>query len=135
MPHRLLTAALLVASAAAAAAAWGPTFGNGIAGIPICGKSKAPSIVINHTLDSAKGEASATLHHFWLTGARDKIDRVWVEYYIDGEETPSIAFQPSMMCGVAFPKSLVPPTKEFGAGAICGGSEHARSQPAAYAPA
>ena len=76
--------------------------------------------MINHTLDSAKGEASATLHHFWLTGARDKIDRVWVEYYIDGEETPSIAFQPSMMCGVAFPKSLVPPTKEFGAGAICG---------------
>ena len=75
---------LLLASALARAdiadAGFGPTIGNGLAGIAICGKSKPPSIVINHTL--AVGETHGVLHHFWATGAAGKIDRFWVDYYI-----------------------------------------------------
>jgi hypothetical protein len=42
----------------------------------------------------------------WVTGAQHVIDEVWVEYYIDGETSPSIAFQPSFMCGLAFPTQV-----------------------------
>ena len=84
----------------------GPTIGNGLAGIPICGTSKPPSIVVNYTLPA--GESHGVLHHFWATGAPVKIDRMWVEYYVDGETAPSIAFQPSMMCGLGFPTQVVP---------------------------
>jgi len=44
---------------------------------------------------------------------------MWVEYYIDGESTPSIAFQPSMMCGLGFPTQIAKDF-EYSAGGLCG---------------
>lgn len=41
------------------------------------------------------------------------------EYYIDGETTPSIAFQPALMCGMAFP-ARIEPTDMYSAGGMCG---------------
>lgn len=95
----------------------GETIGNGLAGVPICGASKPHSVAVNYTLPV--GETHGVLHHFWCTGARTKIDRMWVDYYIDGEASPSISFQPSMMCGLAFPTER---TDEYSAGGLCGKS-------------
>jgi hypothetical protein len=55
----------------------------------------------------------------WVTGEQHVIDAVWVEYYIDGETTPSIAFQPAFMCGLAFP-TAIPTTYLYNAGSACG---------------
>lgn len=44
---------------------------------------------------------------------------MWVEYYIDGEKTPSIGFQPAFMCGLAFPNDIKD-TDLYQAGAACG---------------
>lgn len=63
--------------------------------------------------------SETALHHFWCTGPPGKIDRMWVEYYIDGESTPSIAFQPSMMCGLGFPTQIAKDF-EYSAGGLCG---------------
>eukprot|EP00037_Helgoeca_nana_P021433 m.216327 g.216327 ORF g.216327 m.216327 type:complete len:540 (+) comp25646_c1_seq1:247-1866(+) len=92
----------------------GPTFGTGLAGIPIC---QQPRVVLNYTLSS--GANHGVLHHFWVTGEQHVIDAVWVEYYIDGETTPSIAFQPAFMCGLAFP-TAIPTTYLYNAGSACG---------------
>ena len=94
--------------------AFGPTFGTGLAGVPICPKA---TTILSHTLKTS--ETHGVLHHFWTTGAQYKIDRMWVEYYIDGEETPSISFQPSMMCGLGFPTE-VSHDFEYSAGGLCG---------------
>ena len=96
---------------------WGGTIGNGLAQVPICGSARAPQVVVNHTL--APGETHGVMHHFWATGAPTKIDQMHVEYWIDGEATPSISFQPSMMCGFAFPEHI-PHNKEYSAGGLCG---------------
>jgi hypothetical protein len=56
-----------------AVTAFGPTFGNGLAGVSICGKSRPNSIIVNHTL--APNETHGVLHHFWATGEGGKIDR------------------------------------------------------------
>ena len=95
----------------------GPTFGNAIPGVPVCGASRTPSVIINETL--SPGDSHAVIHHFWTTGTRDKIDRMWVEYVIDGEKTPSIAFQPAFMCGTAFPTRMAH-NFEYHAGDLCG---------------
>ena len=62
------------------------------------------ALLLNHTITS--GATHAVLHHFWATGAQGKIDRIIVEYYIDGETTPSISMQPALMCGMAFPSRM-----------------------------
>jgi hypothetical protein len=103
--------------ALASSAIPGATFGNGIAGFDICGSSKPPTVVLNHSL--LPTETHALLHHFWATGANLLIDRMWVEYYVDGEMSPSVAFQPSMACGQNFPE-LMTRDYEFAAGGLCG---------------
>ena len=102
-----------------AAATLGPTFGNAIPGVPVCGSSRAPSVIINETIAPDSGHA--VLHHFWATGTQYKIDRMWVSYYIDGETTPSISFQPGFMCGTAFPERVAHDF-EYAAGGLCGKS-------------
>ena len=94
----LATAASLVrlASVAGAPVTLGKTFGNGVAGFPLCAD---PVTLVNHTL--SPGASHGVLHHFWSTGGALKVDRLWVEYFLDGETTPSISFQPSHMCGLA----------------------------------
>ena len=95
------------------------TFGNGLAGVPVCGASKPPTVILNYTLPA--NATHGVLHHFWSTGAPLLVDRMWVEYFIDGEAAPSIAFQPSMMCGLHFPE-LVAHDYEYSAGGLCGKS-------------
>lgn len=132
----------------AVAAVIGKTFGNGVAGFPLC---LEPVTLVNHTL--SEGSTHGVLHHFWSpphpravrpislphdaagcwkwlrprvyhgrsTGGRLVVDRLWVEYFLDGETTPSISFQPSHMCGLA--ASFLPlynATDLYNAGAMCG---------------
>jgi len=109
--------AALLSACALAAAQTGPTFGNGLAGVAVCGSKKPPAVVLNYSL--SVGASHGVLHHFWITGEREKIDRAWIEYTIDGEAAPSIAFQPAFMCGVGFPL-LLSHDFEFSAGGLCG---------------
>ena len=101
------------------AAPIGKSFGNGVAGFPLCAE---PVTLVNHTL--SEGATHGVLHHFWSTGGAIKVDRLWVEYFLDGETTPSISYQPSMMCGLA--SSFLPEFNKIGhtdlyhAGAMCG---------------
>ena len=50
--------------------------------------------------------AVAVMTHFWITGSPSPApagtDNATVRYYIDGERSPSIAFQPPMAAGVGF---------------------------------
>jgi len=56
--------------------------------------------------------------HFWFTIGNPNGDGVLVSYYIDGEETPSIEFSPSLACGVGFNDTQAPwGNKWFGKGA------------------
>ena len=91
----------------------GPTFGTGLAGVMIC---SAPLTILNYTSTSSTN----VLQHFWVTGAAGVIDRVWIEYYIDNETTPSISFQPAMMCGMGFPQFIPDQNYEYSAGGLCG---------------
>jgi hypothetical protein len=97
----------------------GPSFGNGVAGFPLCAE---PVTLVNHTL--SEGATHGVLHHFWSTGGALKVDRLWVEYFLDGETVPSISYQPSMMCGLA--SRFLPEfnagnhTNLYHAGAMCG---------------
>lgn len=111
-------AALLVLAFTQATASFGPTFGNGLAGVPVCGPEHPASVIVNYTLPV--GKTHGVLHHFWTTGGGESNDLMWVDYFIDGEATPSISFQPAMMCGLMFPHLLAPATKEYAAGALCG---------------
>ena len=77
----------------------GPSFGNGVAGFPICAE---PVTIVNHTLSA--GATHGVLHHFWSTGAALVADRLFDEYWLDGETTLSISFQPictGAMCSTA----------------------------------
>ena len=114
---RALLAACAASAAAAAAAAppWGPTFGTGLAGVPICG---APKTILAYNLSS--GDSHGVLHHLWVTGFPGKIDRAWIEYFVDGEAAPSISLQASMMCGLAFPDQTGDKDYEYSAGGLCG---------------
>ena len=72
----LLQVAFFTLLSSAYALVPGPTFGNGVAGITICGSSKPPTVVVNHTLGA--GEDHGVMHHFWTTGGAGFIDRIWV---------------------------------------------------------
>ena len=90
--------------------------GRSVPGFPLCAE---PVTILNHTL--SEGATHGVLHHFWETGGAIKIDRIWVEYYLDGETTPSISFQPSHMCGL--PATFLPMfnhTDLYHAGGMCG---------------
>ena len=55
------------------------------------------------------------LTHFWITYASKVDDGVLVRYYVDGETEASIAFTPSMACGVGSYDTNAPwGTKWFG---------------------
>jgi hypothetical protein len=61
----------------------------------------------------------AAMNHFWITPASDK---VIVKYYVDGEKTASIAYQPALACGSGFNDQTAPwGTTWFGKGAKTGG--------------
>lgn len=74
------------------------TFGNGLASFQIC---NAPTELLTYNLSAMA--AFGVMSHFWTTGDTDTIT---VEYYIDGESTPSIAFQPALAAGQGFPAEM-----------------------------
>jgi len=66
--------------------------------------------------------ATGMINHFWITGDQNQLDGVVYQYYIDGEQTPSISFVPGKACGVGFNDAQAPwGTKWFGKGAKDGG--------------
>ena len=111
MSPRLAPRPLALAAALAAAAAFGGvargemapprTFGVGFTAsqAPVCA---APTLLLNHTLSA--GAELGILSHFWCTGDVDR--NVVVEYFVDGEAAPSIAFEPAMASGQGFPQFI-----------------------------
>ena len=73
--HSRMVVFVLAVSWLASAAVPGATFGNGIAGFDICGGSRPPTVVLNHSLLST--EMHAVMHHFWVTGANILVDRMY----------------------------------------------------------
>jgi hypothetical protein len=117
---------LFLAYGVPSAAAIGQTFGNGLAGLGICkGKGSGPvdTVILNYTI-SDSSSTHAVLHHFWITGDPPAIDKAWISYFVDGENTPSIEFQPSKMCGQFFPE-LMNQTALYSAGPVCGRNANA----------
>ena len=61
-----------------------------------------PALILNHTLSA--DARLGVMTHFWLEGANE-VElasmgvRVEVRYQFDGEQTPSVAFEPAMACG------------------------------------
>jgi len=85
------------------------TFGNGVLSTAPGGadphyhnKTFQPLLVFEHTLrnDSAYG----VMTHYWSTGEVVNWDTV-IDYYVDGEETPSISLMEDMACGQGYPKA------------------------------
>jgi hypothetical protein len=65
--------------------------------------------------------------HFWVTGPNGypSVDEAIFRYYIDGEDTASIEFTPSFVCGVGFDDDQAPwGTAWFGKGSASGGWFH-----------
>jgi hypothetical protein len=93
--------ALLAARAALADMQPPRTFGVGFTAsqAPVCA---SPTLLLNHTLSA--GAELGILSHFWCTGDVDR--NVVVEYFVDGEAAPSIAFEPAMASGQGFPQFI-----------------------------
>lgn len=69
---------------------------------------------------SAGAQMGATTH-FWITGG-PQTDFAWIRYYIDGETTASVQFQPPMAAGVGFDDQTAPWGNEWiGKGSTIGG--------------
>ena len=67
----------------------------------------------------SQGVDQGVMHHFWVTGAELKVDRMWVSYYVDGEVNrtrdgalnspdkhicrPMPLYSSSLRCQLAFP--------------------------------
>jgi len=92
------------------------TFGTSLAGISIDGNE---TWAYSHFV--APGDFGV-MYHFWTTSPNPGSADVVISYYVDGETTPSIQFQPSLACGVGFNDEQAPwGTKWFGKGAKDGG--------------
>lgn len=62
--------------------------------------------------------SAAVMNHFWITPSSE---HALIKYYVDGEDTASIAFQPALAAGVGFnDQKTVYGTKWFGHGAHTG---------------
>jgi hypothetical protein len=62
----------------------------------------SPLVVLEHNLSSKA--AYGVMTHYWSTGEQVNWDTV-VDYYVDGEETPSVSLMEDMACGQGFPKA------------------------------
>lgn len=92
------------------------TFGTALAGDEI---TPNETWVFSHFV--ASGDFGV-MHHFWTTAPNPEENGVVISYYVDGEDTPSIQFQPSLACGVGFNDTQAPwGTQWFGKGAADGG--------------
>ena len=106
---------LLVGIAVAATPIW-RTIGTGM--------SQAKLTATETTLFEHNATGLAHMNHFWVAGS-PSVDNSKVRYYIDGESVPSIAFTPSLACGVGFDDQSAPwGTKWLGKGAKSTGWFH-----------
>jgi hypothetical protein len=70
--------------------------------------------VWNHTVTTPNGiKYGAFLNHFWSAGGKGAVgqyiaDRQVLRYYIDGESTPSIVFEPAMAAGNGMGWEMLP---------------------------
>jgi len=63
--------------------------------------------------------------HFWITGSNPAMGTTTMRYYLDGETTASIPFNPGLACGVGFNDAQAPwATKWIGKGANDGSWFH-----------
>ena len=92
--------ALLMATAAANVAP-PRTIGNAVIAY-VRNSTFEPLVVLEHNLSS--DAAYGVMTHYWSTGEIVNWDTV-VDYYVDGEETPSISLMEDMACGQGFPKA------------------------------
>ena len=60
--------------------------------------------MLNYSLSA--DAAYGVMTHYWSTGEIVNWDTV-VDYYVDGEATPSISLMEDMACGQGFPKAAV----------------------------
>jgi len=111
----LIASAVLIASAAAQL--------EGL--MPIgTGQSQGKTNSTEQTLFEYTSDTFAVMNHFWTAGST-VVDRTTFRYYVDGEETPSIEYIPSLACGVGFDSQEAPwGTKWFGKGATNTGWFH-----------
>lgn len=71
------------------------------------GPARSYMAVLNHTLSA--GTKLGVMDHFWwcqgddFASMRAKNLRVEVQYLVDGEQTPSISFEPAFACGQGWP--------------------------------
>eukprot|EP01052_Picozoa_sp_SAG31_P012944 SAG31_NODE_767_length_12232_cov_6.917827_6_plen_187_part_00 len=85
----------------------GWTFGQTIGGAISDWELGAGSEMVawSHNVSTPAGKVhGAYLHHFWSAGGKGSIgmyaaDRQIIRYYVDGEQHPSIEFEPAMACG------------------------------------
>jgi hypothetical protein len=99
---------LIALSLICSALAWTPvTFSGGKSSI-ILKKEETVVMEYFHNITIPDGTHS-TVTHFWITGGNHTyIDHAIVRYYLDGETTPSIVFQPALACGVGFDEDQGP---------------------------
>ena len=91
------------------------TFGTGHAGVAL---SKTETVVFEHRIKPGQPTQYALMNHFWSTCTPAAEATLLVRYYVDGETTPSIEFEPPLAVGVGFDDSAAPwGTKWFGIGA------------------
>jgi hypothetical protein len=63
-----------------------------------------PLEILSHTLHAES--AYGVMTHYWSTGEIVNWDTV-IDYYVDGEETPSISLMEDMACGQGYPKAKI----------------------------
>eukprot|EP01113_Clastostelium_recurvatum_P035244 TRINITY_DN488_c0_g1_i1.p1 TRINITY_DN488_c0_g1~~TRINITY_DN488_c0_g1_i1.p1 ORF type:complete len:437 (+),score=110.68 TRINITY_DN488_c0_g1_i1:126-1436(+) len=89
-------------------------FGTGLSNGAITGTEQ---FIFSHTLAPGTKDVGV-MTHLWLTYPANVDKGVIVRYYIDGEKTASIEFEPSLACGVGFYDKQSPwGNKWFGKGA------------------
>lgn len=84
------------------------TIGNATVGSVRIGE---PLVLLNHTLSAAA--RLGVLGHFWITASLSDAEllnsslSLLVEYFLDGDVAPSIAYNPAMAAGNAYPAAVL----------------------------
>jgi len=76
------------------------TFGNGVLA---CARNATfqPVVILEHNLSSAA--AYGVMTHWWSTGEQIN-DQIVLDYWVDGESSPSVSFQLGMAAGQGWPR-------------------------------
>ena len=83
---RLLLTFFFISLTIASPEGFGKSFGSGLVGV--MANLTAVTILDYNTTQGNMG----VLSHFWATGWNENVDVIWLDYYLDNEETPSISY-------------------------------------------